>query len=151
MVKVYINDKDIYQEFGASMIRGGIEALLTPAANKEYVTTSSRLRNGTQYQTANIKKEQRELTLSFCIEGDTHVAYLNNYEAFLNEINGAFTLRVLAQDIVDGLYYTKFDRTFNLVYTSCSKYGDYGLKKGIFAMKLVEPDPTDRIVGNEVI
>lgn len=156
MTEIFINGKNAFQNFGVRLIRGGIEALLTPGTNKDYVTNDSRLNNGTDYQTGIVRKREREVTLSFLVEGDSHTAYLNNYENFLNEINGAFSLRVVAKDIVISgddtlLQYTKFDRTFHLVYSSCSKYGDYGLKKGIFALRFIEPDPTNRIKGNEVI
>ena len=41
--QAYINEKDIFVNYGATLIRGAYEALLTPAAAKSYISNESRM------------------------------------------------------------------------------------------------------------
>ena len=69
------------------------------------------------------------------LEGSSEEDYLDKYEKFLEKIaySGQFCLKIPCMK-----------RVFKLVYSQCSNYGDYGLKKGNFTLKLTEYDPTDR-------
>ena len=138
MVKgqAYINNVDA-SYYGATFIRGFYEALMTPAPIKQYIQNNSRLEHGVRVvaTSTNTKLDKRDITLQVMIEGETQAAYLQNYENFLSAITqGVFQLRVPKLS----------NKTYKLVYTSCTKHGNYGLKKGIFALKLTEPNPSDR-------
>lgn len=131
--QAYINDVDV-ANYGATFIRGWYEALLTPAPTKQYISNNSRLEHGIRVvaNEQNTKLDKREVQLQVMIEGATQAAYLQHYESFLDAITkGLFSLRVPALN----------NRTYKLVYTSCTKYGNYGLKKGIFTLKFTEPNP----------
>ena len=123
--------------FGITLVRGWREALLTPAPVKGYVTNDSRLEHGPSVIAAPkyAKKDKRDVSISFFIEGNSEEDYLHKYEAFLNKIaySGEFCLKV-----------PRLKRVFKLVYTQCSQFGDYGLKKGKFVLKLTEYNPNDR-------
>lgn len=124
--------------FGITLVRGWREALLTPAPIKSYVTNNSRLEHG-QSVIATAKyarKDKRDVSISFFLEGNSQEDYLKKYESFLSKIaySGQFCLKVPC-----------LKRVFKFVYSQCSQFGDYGLKKGKFTIKFTESNPNDRI------
>lgn len=123
--------------FGITLVRGWREALLTPAPVKGYVTNDSRLEHGQSVIAAPkyAKKDKRDVSISFFLEGNTEEDYLQKYEDFLNKIaySGEFCMKV-----------PRLKRVYKLVYSQCSQFGDYGLKKGKFVLKLTEYNPNDR-------
>ena len=128
-----INNVDI-SVYGATLIKGGYEAFLTPPERKELITNESRLSHGTQVLNEPVKYQQRDLQLQFFIEGSTEAAYLANYTAFLGAItNGVIVVGVPVLNTL-----------FRLVYLRCSKYGNYGKKKGKFAIAFREYDVSQR-------
>lgn len=124
--------------FGITLVRGWREALLTPAPVKSYVTNNSRLEHGQSVIATSkyAKKDKRDLSISFFLEGNSQEDYLKKYESFLDKIaySGQFCLKVPC-----------LRRVFKLVYSQCSQFGDYGLKKGKFTIKFTESNPNDRI------
>lgn len=124
--------------YGITLVRGWREALLTPAGVKSFVTNDNRLEHGVSViaKPKNTKMDKRDVSISFFLEGSDESDYLQKYEDFLNKIayNGQFCLKVPC-----------LKRVFKLVYSSCSKYGDYGLKKSNFTLKLTEYNPNDRV------
>lgn len=124
--------------FGITLIRGWREALLTPAPVKSYVTNNSRLEHGQSVIATSkyVKKDKRDVSISFFLEGNSQEDYLKKYESFLDKIaySGQFCLKVPC-----------LRREFKLVYSQCSQFGDYGLKKGKFTIKFTESNPNDRI------
>lgn len=125
-------------EFGVTLIRGWREALLTPAPVKSYVGNDSRLEHGiSMVATADCAKvNQREIDLPMFLEGETEDDYLDKLEKLFNKIaySGEICMKVPV-----------LKRVFKFVYSQCTKFGDYGLKKGNFTLKLVEPNPKDRL------
>lgn len=125
-------------EFGVTLIRGWREALLTPAPVKSYVSNDSRLEHGiSMVATADCSKvNQREIDLPMFLEGETEDDYLDKLEKLFNKIaySGEICMKVPV-----------LKRVFKFVYSQCTKFGDYGLKKGNFTLKLVEPNPKDRL------
>lgn len=123
--------------FGITLIRGWREALLTPPPIKSFVTNSSRLEDGERIiaHPKNVKKDKRDVSLSFFLEGSSQEDYLIKYGSFLDKIaySGQFCLKVPVLHTV-----------FKLVYSQCSQFGDYGLKRGKFTLKLTESNPNDR-------
>lgn len=124
-------------KFGITLIRGWREALLTPTPIKSYVTNDSRLEHGQSVVATSkyAKKDKRDVSISFFLEGNTEEDYLQKYEDFLNKIaySGEFCMKV-----------PRLKRVYKLVYSQCSQFGDYGLKKGKFVLKLTEYNPNDR-------
>ncbi len=124
--------------FGVTLIRGWREALLTPAPVKSYITNDSRLEHGQTIIAASkfAKMDKRDVSISFFLEGNSQEDYLDKYEKFLNKIAYSGQIYVKAPCL---------KRVFKLVYSQCSQFGDYGLKKGKFTIKFTEPNPNDRI------
>lgn len=123
--------------YGVILTRGWREALLTPTGIKDLVTNDNRLEHGVSViaGAGYIKKDSRSVSLPFFLEGTSQDDYLSKYEAFLNKIaySGEFCLKVPC-----------LRRVFKFVYSSCSKYGDYGLKCANFTLKLTEYNPNER-------
>lgn len=139
-IKLVDEDDTAYTDlgdYGITLIRGWREALLTPASVKEFVTNDSRLENGVSVIASPkyVKLNKRDVSISFFLEGSSEEDYLEKLEKFLDKIaySGQFCLKVPCMK-----------RVFKLVYSQCSKYGDYGLKRSNFTLKLTEYDPTDR-------
>lgn len=129
--------RDLYETYGVTLTRGWREALLKPAAVKDYSKNDSRLEDGIRIiaKKEYAKKKERDIQLSFLLEGESETQYLANYEKFLNDI------------AYSGMIYLKvpvMNKVFKLVYTDCQKFGDFGLEKGNFTLKLTEPNPADR-------
>lgn len=124
--------------FGITLVKGWREALLTPAPVKDYVINDSRLEHGQSVIATQkyAKKDKRDVSISFFLEGKTEEEYLQRYEDFLNKIaySGEFCFKI-----------PQLKRIFKLVYSQCSQFGDYGLKRGKFVLKLTEYNPDDRI------
>lgn len=129
--------RDLYETYGVTLTRGWREALLKPAAVKDYSKNDSRLEDGIRIiaKKEYAKKKERDIQLPFILEAESETQYLANYEKFLNDI------------AYSGMIYLKvpvMNKVFKLVYTDCQKFGDFGLKKGNFTLKLTEPNPADR-------
>ncbi len=124
-------------EYGITLVRGWREALLTPAPVKDYVTNDSRTEDGIAVLATPVycKQNKRDISLSFFLEGDSESDYIGKYQNFLSKIayQGQICLKV-----------PQLKTVYKFVYSSCSSYGDYGLKRGNFTIKFTEYDPTDR-------
>lgn len=139
-VKLASEADDAYvdlDKFGVTLVKGWREALLFPAPVKDYVTNDSRLEHGisaialSKYARLN----KREVSIPFVLEGVTERDYLDKLDSFLQKIayNGEICLKVPC-----------LKKAYKLVYSQCSKFGDYGLKKGNFTLKFAENNPNNR-------
>lgn len=129
--------RDLYTNYGVTLIRGWREAILKPASMKDFSKTDSRLEDGVRIVAKKkyAKMKERDVQLPFILEGTTEEDYLSKYESFLTDM------------AYSGLVYLKIPimkRVFKLVYSDCAKYGDDGKKKGNFTLKFTEPNPSDR-------
>lgn len=123
--------------YGITLVKGWREALLTPAPVKSFVTNDNRLEHGQSIIATSdyVKLDKRDVSISFFLEGSTQDDYLSKYESFLQKIaySGQICLKAPC-----------LKRVFKLVYSQCSQFGDYGLKKGKFTVKFTEYNPNDR-------
>lgn len=136
--QAFINDKDIWLTWKASLCKGTYEQLLKPAPMKEYIVNNSRAEHGVRIvaNKTNSKIDSRSFSINLYIEGRTQEEYISNVESFMDEISsGLFSFKV-----------PQLNKVYKLVYTDCSNYGDYGLRKGKFVIKLSEPNVKDRTV-----
>lgn len=133
---VTINGADAYTTYGLNLEDGALSALMTPAPTKEFIETKSRLSSGKKVIVNSPKLDSRELTLPFHIVGSTKEEFLSNYSLFCSNVlaNGSFTLETKYQQGV----------VYNLIYLSCTQFRQYQQSMGIFSLKVLEPDPTDR-------
>ena len=129
-----INGYDIWETWGAAFAKGTYEKLLAPPPMKDYIVNSSRLVHGKNIMTHNARTDSRDISIQIFIEGKSEEQYLSRYKSFLDEVQKG--------DVV--LSVPRLKTIFHFVYTGCSSYGDYGLKRGKFTVKLTEPSISNR-------
>ena len=135
--ELIINNKDAWTQWGVNMGDGFIDTLDAPLPMKDYIENESRLEDGKRVLTTNVKKDSRDITLSFTITGTSESDYRAKKKAFETELyNGALTISVpkISTDV------------YHLIYTG--KNVSYGLSLdrcfGNFSAKFEEPNPSDR-------
>ncbi len=132
-----INRKDAFTTWGIRMGEGFLDALGSSVPMKEFIENKSRLEHGKRVIIINPKVDERELTLSFTIEGVTASDYQEKKKAFFEELyKGVIDIQVplVSSEIYHLIYLGKnityaqsLDRTFG----KCS-------------MKFCEPNPDNR-------
>lgn len=137
MNELLINNKDTLQTWGVRMGDNFIDSLGASAPMKEFIENKSRLEHGKRIITANPKLDEREITLSFTIEGNSQSDYQAKKKSFFEELyKGAVDIQIPANsnDVYHLIYLGKsityaqsLDRTFG----KCS-------------MKFCEPNPANR-------
>lgn len=119
--------------WGACLMSGAEEALLTPAPMKDYIQNESRLEHGLRILPGYAKVASRELTLPFLIEGNGKADFLSKYSSFVDELyKGNIALQI-----------PDLNRTFTLTYLSCGKYGSYGACRAKVMVRFMEAIPVE--------
>jgi hypothetical protein len=132
-----VNRKDAFTTWGIRMGEGFLDALGSSVPMKEFIVNKSRLEHGKRVIATTPKVDERELTLSFTIEGVTASDYQEKKKAFFEELyKGVIDIQVplVSSEIYHLIYLGKnityaqsLDRTFG----KCS-------------MKFCEPNPDNR-------
>ena len=96
----FINDKDIYTIYGASLIGASFENLICRPVRKEGAENNMLSHPGVQVFNDNPQPEAMEVELSFLIKGNTLDDYLQKYDALQDEMDnnegdGNFSLRIM--------------------------------------------------------
>lgn len=136
--ELIINDKDAYQTWGVRMGDGFLDSLGGASSLKAFIENKSRLEHGKRVTTNNPKLDDRELTLSFTIEGNSPTDYKAKKKAFFDELyKGGINIQVPA----DG------NDVYHLVYIGKSITYAQSLDRtfGKCSMKFNEPNPSLRI------
>lgn len=133
---VTINNNDAFDTWGINFEDGALSALMTPAPNKDYVESKSRLQAGKTVFTQNAKVDSRELQLPFHIVAKSKAEFFEKYNNFCNDVlaYGSFTLASRWQQGVK----------YHLVYNSCSQFTQFGGVMALFVLRVTEPNPTNR-------
>lgn len=134
--ELLINGKDAFDICGVNMGDNFLNVLLMPPPVKDYIENKSRLENGKNINLSNKKADERDMTLTFTIQGYTQSDYIANYKAFMGEMSSGLVsiqVPILGSDIYH-VYYKNavsyamsLDRTFSKI-----------------AMKVCEPNPANR-------
>lgn len=94
--QTYINNKDIYTTFGATLIDNSFTNLLLDGDLKEDASNNLRSQPGEQLFIENTQPEARNVEITFLVECDTMDEFLTKYKALKAEIdNGMITLKVI--------------------------------------------------------
>lgn len=134
--QAYINDKDIWETWRMILWKGTYEALLTPVPAKEVISNETSLSNGqiVSIPSTGIVQDKREVSFSVFIDGLSVDDYLARLKSFTEELNkGTLTLKV-----------PRLGAVYRFVYKDCQKYGDFGVKRGKFTLRFIEPNPANR-------
>jgi len=143
---LYINDKDVFVEYGAFLCenksgeRKNYTALLSPAKAKEHTCVSFREEDGERYpDVLTPALEARDVTLSFAIVAASKSDFFKKYDAFLSMLrngrNGWIVMRL-----------SEIDKTYKLIYRSASDWEQLTDLSGSeviasFKVKFREPKP----------
>lgn len=143
--QVYINDKDIYEEFGAFLCeqrKGGKEnskAIFTPSKLKETPAVTYRETHGEKYPSELLSRnEARDVTLNFCIYASTQAQWLENYKAFILFLKEGWL----------NFRFPTINLELKMLYKSCSGFSPIsyiwieGVQAAQFKIVFREPVPT---------
>ena len=130
-----INGKDAYTTWGLFLEETALSALLAPAPNKAYIANDNRLENGTRIAESAIKVGERDLTLTLNLSASTENDFFSKYASFCSELaKGKLNIETSFQPGV----------TYHCYYISCTQFSQFMRGIGKFALKLTEPNPTNR-------
>lgn len=138
MEELILNGKNAFTEWGVKMGDGFLDALGTPAPMKDFIENKSRLEHGKRVIVNNPKLDERDLTLTFTIQGSSKTDYQTKKAAFQNELyKGSMTVQVPANS----------GEVYHLIYTGKSLTYAQSLDRtfGKLSAKFNEPNPILRM------
>ena len=81
-----INNEDAFQKWGVRMGEDFLDKLGEPSPMKEFIENKSRLEHGKRVVANNPKIDERDLTLSFTIEGNSESDFRTKRASFYEEL-----------------------------------------------------------------
>ena len=97
MNELLINGENAYTTWGVRMGEGFLDVIGASAPMKDFIENKSRLEHGKRVIINNPKVDEREITLSFTIEGNSQSDYQAKKKAFFDELyNGVVDIQVPA-------------------------------------------------------
>lgn len=135
MNEIIINGKNALSEFGIRMGDDFLNTLLTPVSMKDFIENKSRLEHGKQVLYHNPRVDERDLTLTFYLEGDSPEDHMSKYKAFLEELlKGQVVISVPV-----------LGETYKLTYQKAASFGLNTTRTfSKIAVKFNEPNPNDK-------
>lgn len=135
--KLIINGENADEKWGISLGESSLSELMTPPANKAFIENESRLQHGKQILVANPKVEARNLTLQLNLTAATKSAFFDKYNLFCKEVLATGVLNI-ETGYQEGVVY-------KTIYVSCNQFSQFMQGIAKFSLKLIEPDPSDRM------
>lgn len=135
MNELLINDENAYTTWGVRMGEGFLDAIGASAPMKDFIENKSRLEHGKRVIINNPKVDEREITLSFTIEGNSQSDYQAKKKAFFDELyKGKVDIQVSANS----------SEIYHLVYLGKSITYAQSLDRtfGKISAKFNEPNPS---------
>jgi hypothetical protein len=132
-----INGKDAYEEWGAEMGSGFLDAIAAPCPLKDPVKNEARTAHGVRTVQDEPLKDQRDLTLIFQISGATRDEFRTRKAAFFEEL---YKRRMTVEIPENGSEVYKLDYTGKSISYSQNTERTF-CKIGV---KFNEPNPDDR-------
>lgn len=138
MTDLLINEKDAFATWGVRMGEGFLDVIGASAPMKDFIENKSRLEHGKRVIINDPKVDEREITLSFTIEGSSQSDYQSKKKAFFDELyKGKVDIQVPANST----------EIYHLVYLGKSITYAQSLDRtfGKVSSKFCEPNPASRI------
>ena len=134
MNELLINNKDAYALWGVRMGEGFLDVIGAAVPMKDFIENKSRLEHGKRVIISNPKVDEREITLSFTIEGNSQSDYQAKKKAFLYK--GVVDIKIPANS----------SEVYHLIYTGKSVTYAQSLDRtfGKISSKFSEPNPANR-------
>ena len=132
-----INGKDAYTFLGVRMGEDFLDVLGASSPMKEFIENKSRLEHGKRVIINDPKIDEREITLSFTIEGNSQSDYQAKKKAFFEE---------LYKGVVDIQVPANSNEIYHLIYLGKSVAYAQSLDQtfGKISAKFNEPNPANR-------
>lgn len=137
MNELLINGKDAFVTWGVRMGEGFLDVIGASAPMKDFIENKSRLEHGKRVIINDPKIDEREITLSFTIEGSSQSDYQSKKKTFFDELyKGAVNIQVPANS----------SEVYHLIYTGKSVTYAQSIDRtfGKISSKFSEPNPTNR-------
>lgn len=137
MTELKINSKDAYATWGLVMEKGGLNALMTPSANKAYIENKSTQEHGKQVYIPSVgaKVEDRSIQLPIAFMASSEAQFYQRYLSFCEELRGGWLN-------IETSYQPNI--IYKCTYESCQSYNAFNGRLAKFILKLNEPNPMDR-------
>jgi len=132
---LFINGKDAYLWYGASLEETGLGALMAPPPMKESVSNKFRLNHGKTVMNKNPRMDERDITLALHITAYTETQFFERYNAFVDVLKQGKLM--ISTKYQQGVYY-------RCNYVSCTQFSQFMRGIAKFSLKLNEPDPSNR-------
>lgn len=134
--QLYINDVDMFEEYGVSMDNNALSTLMQYPERKEFIKNESRNGDGTQYVLTNLPPlKEREITLTFHMYANSDSQFLSRYNAFQELLlSGKIRLRTSFQSDVE----------YRLLYISCTQFTQFRREYASIGVKFIEYNPANR-------
>ena len=125
---------------GVTLVSGAYSALLMPAALKDFVENNDPLKDGTDVivpgtdgedDTSVPRVKERDVTLTFLIQGENATDFMAKYAAFVAELHKGTVV----------LHVPDLGRYFHLLFSNCTQFNNYLLNACNLAVKFREPNP----------
>ena len=132
-----INGKDSFSTWGVRMGEKFLDALGAPSPLKEFIENKSRLEHGKRVDTSNPKLDERDLTLTFTVDGNSLADYQAKRSAFYSELyKGKIDIKIPQSGI----------EVYHLLYSgkSITYAQSLDMTFGKISAKFVEFDPSNR-------
>ena len=139
MIDLIINNKNALQEWGVMMGDNFIDNILSPAPLKEFIENESGLEDGKRVISSSPKLADRDVSLTFTIQGDNESDYIAKYKSFVSELQKGemvIMVPVLGSEI------------YRLIYKKSTGFAQNSLRT--FSKLIVsfnEPNPANRNNG----
>ena len=135
MSDLLINTQDAYTTWGVRMGEGFLDVLGASSPMKEFIENKSRLEHGKRVIINDPKIDEREITLSFTIEGNSQSDYQAKKKAFFEE---------LYKGVVDIQVPANSNEIYHLIYLGKSVAYAQSLDQtfGKNSAKFNEPNPS---------
>lgn len=136
MADLLINGKDALQVWGVRMGDGFLDAIYSPSPLKEFIANKSRLENGKRVIHGNPKIDERDVTLTFNVEGASQTDYLTKYKAFKTELEkGKVEIRV--PELGEEIYRLTYQKSVTFAMNASRTFSK-------ISCKFNESNPSDR-------
>lgn len=137
MSDLLINTQDAYTTWGVRMGEGFLDVLGASSPMKEFIENKSRLEHGKRVIINDPKIDEREITLSFTIEGNSQSDYQAKKKVFFEE---------LYKGVVDIQVPANSNEIYHLIYLGKSVAYAQSLDQtfGKISAKFNEPNPANR-------
>lgn len=139
--QLFINNVDVFTNYGVSLDSQALSALLAPPAVKDYPFNKSRLTNGSRpVLSISPRLDERTITLTAHIIAPDEATFFRRYNDFLTLLTSSPLLEIRTAFQLDTIY--------RCSYLSCAQFTQFMRSIAKFSIKLREWNPANRSIND---